>query len=251
INAGSDVYDHDCDTSAEARALFLANGSWGGLAGDMPRNNAYEQSVNLFGTLSVTGEETVGKELRLWGLRQRMRGLRADCSGSTNHILGTLLNRTVFHVSSEKIRSTTLHRGFVMAPNLFLHAVDDWKGPEEVDGEERLQLRTARHVYDICVERSNGESSADIAEDSCLEVVHELKLKTGQTRGQGIHLVLRRKPSTWKPPAIVSKPQSNKEFQDLRVVCLRDASAWDTRQCGGKASSLAILSAMVPLSREK
>ncbi|CAN8007143.1 unnamed protein product, partial [Ixodes pacificus] len=72
--AGSDVYDHDCDTSAEARALFLANGSWGGLAGDMPRNNAYEQSVNLFGTLSVTGEETVGKELRLWGLRQRMRG---------------------------------------------------------------------------------------------------------------------------------------------------------------------------------
>ncbi|KAM7289869.1 putative phosphoenolpyruvate synthase [Ixodes scapularis] len=144
INAGSDVYDHDYDTSAEARALFLAKGSWGGLAGDMPRNNAYEQSVNLFGTLSVTGEETVGKELRLWGLRQRMRGLRADCSGSTNHILGTLLNRTVFHVSSEKIRSTTLHRGFVMAPNLFLHAVDDWKGPEQVGGEERLQLRTGK-----------------------------------------------------------------------------------------------------------
>ncbi|CAN8007142.1 unnamed protein product [Ixodes pacificus] len=138
-----------------------------------------------------------------------------------------------------------------MAPNLFLHAVDDWKGPEQVAGDERLQLRTARHVYDICVERSNGESSADIAADSCLEVVHELKLKTGQTRGQGVRLVLRRKPLTWKPPAIVSKPQSNKEFQDLPVVCLRDASAWDTRLCGGKASSLAVLSAMVPLSREK
>ncbi|KAM7289867.1 putative phosphoenolpyruvate synthase [Ixodes scapularis] len=251
INAGSDVYDHDYDTSAEARAIFLANGSWGGLAGDMPRNNAYEQSVNLFGTVSVTGEETIAKELQLWGLRQRMRGLRADCSGSTNHILGTLLNRTVFHVSSEKIRSTTLRRGFVMAPNLFLHAVDDWKGPGQVGGEERLQLRTAPHVYDICVELSNGKSSTDIADDCCLEVVHELKLKTGNTRGHGVRLVLRRKPSTWKPPAIVSKPQSNNEFQDFRVVCLRDASAWDTRHCGGKASSLAVLSAMVPLSREK
>ncbi|KAG0430595.1 hypothetical protein HPB47_022552, partial [Ixodes persulcatus] len=171
-------------------------------------NNAYEQSVNLFGTLSVTGEETVGKELRLWGLRQRMRGLRAECSGSTSHILGTLLNRTVFHVSSEKISSATLRRGFVMAPNLFLHAVDDWKGPEEVGGKERLQIQTARHVYNICVERSNGEASADIAEDSCLEVLHELTLMTGQTRGHGVCLVLRRKPSTWKPPPIVRRPQS-------------------------------------------
>ncbi|KAG0430594.1 hypothetical protein HPB47_022551, partial [Ixodes persulcatus] len=42
-----------------------------------------------------------------------------------------------------------------------------------------------------------------------------------------------------------------KSFQDQRVVCLSDGFAWDTGLCGGKASSLAVLSAMVPLTREK
>ncbi|CAN7941943.1 unnamed protein product, partial [Ixodes hexagonus] len=69
INSGSDVYDHHSDTSAEAQALFVAKGSWRGLAADVPRHDAYEQSVNLFGTFSMAGEETADKELQLWGLR--------------------------------------------------------------------------------------------------------------------------------------------------------------------------------------
>uniref|UniRef100_A0A147BKS9 Putative phosphoenolpyruvate synthase n=1 Tax=Ixodes ricinus TaxID=34613 RepID=A0A147BKS9_IXORI len=251
INAGSGAYDHDCDTSAEARALFLAKGPWGGLAGDVPRHDAYEQSVSLSGMFSVTGEETAGKELLVWGLRQRNRGLRADGPGSTSHFLGTLSNRTIFHVSSEKINGTTLRRGFVMAPNLFLHAVDDWKGPEEYGAGERLQMRTACHVYDIHVEETTGEPNAGVAEDSCLEVVRKLKLVAGQSQGHGVHLVLHRKPLNWRPPALVSKPRGTQEFQEQRVVCLGDASAWDTSLCGGKGSSLAVLSAMAPLSREK
>ncbi|KAM7294533.1 putative phosphoenolpyruvate synthase [Ixodes scapularis] len=59
------------------------------------------------------------------------------------------------------------------------------------------------------------------------------------------------KPLTWKPQTIIRIPESKKGSEQKRVVCLGDGAAWDSRVCGGKASSLAALAAMAPLSREK
>ncbi|XP_040071440.1 putative phosphoenolpyruvate synthase [Ixodes scapularis] len=252
VNAITEVYDHDSDTSAEARALFLAQGSWGGLAGDMPRHDAYEQPVNMFGTLSVASEASPSRELRLWGLRQRMRGRRNEVGSRTSHYLGTLESRIVFHVSSENVNGATLKRGFVMAPNLFLHAVDLWKKTEEDGHASGLHMETVHRVYDVRTERLNGETGLEIAdEDSCLEVVEPLRISTDTSRGQAVQLVFHRKPLTWKPQTIIRIPESKKESEQKRVVCLGDGAAWDSRVCGGKASSLAALAAMAPLSREK
>ncbi|CAN7996048.1 unnamed protein product, partial [Ixodes hexagonus] len=138
-----------------------------------------------------------------------------------------------------------------MAPNLFLHAVDDWKEQEEGGGANHLHVRTATRVYDIRVEQCAGESSADIVEDSCLELVQPLKITLGQSQGYGIHFLLNRQDLPDRQLTTRVCPPGTPESLDPRVVCLGDASAWDTRLCGGKGSSLAILSAMVPLSREK
>ncbi|KAM7294539.1 putative phosphoenolpyruvate synthase [Ixodes scapularis] len=139
-----------------------------------------------------------------------------------------------------------------MAPNLFLHAVDLWKKTEEDRHASGLHMETVHRVYDVHTERLNGEIGPEITdEDSCLEVVEPLRISTDTSRGQAVRLVFHRKPLTWKPQTIIRIPESKKGSEQKRVVCLGDGAAWDSRVCGGKASSLAALAAMAPLSREK
>lgn len=263
VNTLGDAYDHTSDVSTEVVATSAATEPWLKVLGCAQRlfegQDVYDQPMGMIGTMSVDGSAS-DDEVYLWGTRSRIREARhALLNKTSEHYFGVLSDRTMFHVTLESLDNSqkTFTHGFVVAPSLFVYAIDSCiithaQKQSDVANFVRLQVKAGGASYEFYLMHPLSHVWERDQDAMTFEALRQWDIVKDTKSGYGTSLLLRRdalsSADVSELPVLPKVPRG--DHREEKVLSLADSAAQDSDLCGGKASSLATLSVISMVKKQ-